>query len=242
MRWIYISPHLDDAVLSAGGLIYDQVQAGIPVEVWTITSGYPPTADLSPFARAAHTLWGVPSAVDVINTRRAEDSQALTLLGARYLHFDFLDCIYRRAPGGDWLYQEIFIPPHPTEADLPARIADALSAHLLPDDQLVCQFAIGSHVDHVLVRRAAELLNRPLHYLADQPYLFKSPVELQRHTAGLTPEPYPVSQSGFNAWLQACQAYATQLDGLFESPAQMRALYQQYWETSHGLQLWRMPL
>jgi hypothetical protein len=35
MRWIYLSPHLDDAALSAGGLIYEQTQAGIQVEIWT---------------------------------------------------------------------------------------------------------------------------------------------------------------------------------------------------------------
>ena len=43
MRWIYISPHLDDAVLSAGGLLYDQAQKGIPVEIWTVVCGYPET-------------------------------------------------------------------------------------------------------------------------------------------------------------------------------------------------------
>ncbi|MCE7860069.1 MAG: PIG-L family deacetylase, partial [Chloroflexi bacterium CFX2] len=30
MRWIYLSPHLDDAALSAGGWIFDQTRAGIP--------------------------------------------------------------------------------------------------------------------------------------------------------------------------------------------------------------------
>jgi LmbE family N-acetylglucosaminyl deacetylase len=33
MRWIYLSPHFDDAVLSCGGLIFDQAQAGTPVEI-----------------------------------------------------------------------------------------------------------------------------------------------------------------------------------------------------------------
>lgn len=41
MRWIYISPHLDDAVLSAGGLIYEQTRAGHEVEIWTFMCGFP---------------------------------------------------------------------------------------------------------------------------------------------------------------------------------------------------------
>ena len=29
MRWIYLSPHLDDAVLSCGGLIFEQSRQGL---------------------------------------------------------------------------------------------------------------------------------------------------------------------------------------------------------------------
>src|SRR5690606_25674008 len=47
MRWIYLSPHLDDAALSAGGWIYDQVQAGNSVEIWNLMCGLPPTTELS---------------------------------------------------------------------------------------------------------------------------------------------------------------------------------------------------
>jgi len=39
MRWIYISPHFDDAVLSCGGLIWEQTHKGITVEIWTVCAG-----------------------------------------------------------------------------------------------------------------------------------------------------------------------------------------------------------
>jgi hypothetical protein len=51
MRWIYISPHLDDAALSAGGLIHEQTQAGLPVEIWTLMSGFPLVDEVSPLAQ-----------------------------------------------------------------------------------------------------------------------------------------------------------------------------------------------
>ncbi|NTU55874.1 MAG: PIG-L family deacetylase, partial [Anaerolineales bacterium] len=49
MRWIYLSPHLDDAVLSAGGLIYEQTRSGTPVEIWTFMCGVPSGTEFSPF-------------------------------------------------------------------------------------------------------------------------------------------------------------------------------------------------
>jgi LmbE family N-acetylglucosaminyl deacetylase len=50
MRWIYLSPHFDDAVLSCGGLIFEQARQGIPIEIWTIFAGNPPPGPLSMFA------------------------------------------------------------------------------------------------------------------------------------------------------------------------------------------------
>jgi len=103
MRWIYLSPHLDDAALSAGGWIYDQVQAGNPVEIWTIMCGVPPTTELSPFAQVLHYQWGMETAEQVVLGRRQEDINAANILGAVTQHFDFLDCIYRQGKEGQWL-------------------------------------------------------------------------------------------------------------------------------------------
>ncbi|MDD2921893.1 MAG: PIG-L family deacetylase, partial [Anaerolineales bacterium] len=111
MRWIYISPHLDDAALSAGGLIYSQVRAGLDVEILTILSGFPPDA-ISPFAQDLHRQWGIAAAADLIRARRAEDTEAAKILGAKTIRLDYLDCIYRRGKNGNWLYADIFVPPH----------------------------------------------------------------------------------------------------------------------------------
>ncbi len=71
MRWIYISPHLDDAALSAGGFIYEQILDDNPVEIWTIVCGFPPPGELTPFAQALHQEWGTGSAEETVRTRRA---------------------------------------------------------------------------------------------------------------------------------------------------------------------------
>ena len=91
MRWIYLSPHLDDAVLSAGGLIYEQTRSGLSVEIWTFMCGYAPPGEVSSFAQLQHAQWGFSSAEETTRVRRQEDNIAASIVGARVVHFDFLD-------------------------------------------------------------------------------------------------------------------------------------------------------
>jgi len=240
MRWIYISPHLDDAALSAGGLIREQAKAGIPAEIWTMMAGIPPVEEVSPFAEALHQLWGFSSARETIASRRREDQAAASILGARTVYFDFPDCIYRRRPDGSWLYPEdVVIPPQSEDAELPALIAEAISMQLMPDDLMVCQFAVGRHADHVIVRAACELLNRPLWYLADIPYLFYQPGDLAPYLEGMSETVQPVSEAGFEAWTQSVWAYKSQLSTLFDSLEGLYAALREYWEDKKGISLWQ---
>lgn len=240
MRWIYLSPHLDDSILSAGGLIYEQARAGQPVEIWTFMCGYPPPGEVSPFAQFLHQQWGISEAAEVVTARRAEDVRAAKIAGAQAVHFDFLDCIYRRGKNGEWLYADVFVPPHEEEDGLPAQIAAEISARLQPDDELVCQFALGSHLDHVLVRRAAERLGRPLRYVVDIPYLFTYPDQLAPKTAGFKQNAQPVSEAGLKVWKEAVSAYSSQMGTLFESPEVMSQKFDQYWaENGKSVNLWQ---
>ncbi len=238
MRWIYISPHLDDAVLSAGGLIYEQARAGLAVEIWTIVCGFPPPGELTPFAQLLHSQWGTSSAEETVRIRRAEDLRAASILGAETLHFDVPDSIYRRAPDGEPLYQDIFVEPHEAVAGLPDQMAQAIAAHLRPDDQVACQFAIGGHVDHILVRQAAERLGRPLSYLADLPYLFNQPGELALKAAGMNVTSHPITEAGLGVWSEAILAYESQLGTLFDSLEKMEEAVRSYSQEWNGIPLW----
>jgi LmbE family N-acetylglucosaminyl deacetylase len=243
MRWIYLSPHLDDAVLSAGGLIYEQTKSGIPVEIWTLMCGYPPDGKYSTYAQQQHAQWGFTSAVEGIRIRREEDTRATARIGASVLHFDFLDCIYRRGGNGDWFYYDITDPPLEEDSELPAQIAEAVSARLRWDDMLVCQLSVGSHVDHVLARRAAELLGRPLLYDADIPYLFDKPHELEPKAAGMEESVHLVTESGLRAWQEAILEYKSQLPVLgnsFDSPEKAMGSIQSYWAEREGIPLWKV--
>jgi LmbE family N-acetylglucosaminyl deacetylase len=243
MRWIYLSPHLDDAVLSAGGLIYEQTKSGIPVEIWTFMCGYPPDGKYSPFAEFLHAEWNFSSAHEGIRIRRQEDKRAAARVGASVLHFEFLDCIYRRGANGEWLYYDISTPPRAEDAGLSSQIVEALSTRLMPDDVLVCQLSVGSHVDHVLVRQAAELLERPLLYDVDIPYLFYKPHELEPKAAGMKESVHSVTETGLQYWQDAILEYKSQLPVLgdsFNTVEKARESTQTYWAERKGIALWRV--
>jgi len=240
MRWIYLSPHLDDAVFSAGGLIYDQTKSGIPVEIWTFMAGTPTDTEFSPFAQLLHAQWGFASAEEAVRERREEDRQAAAIVGATVQHFDFLDCIYRRGNNGEWLYLGISFAPQPEDDELPQQIADAISPRLLPDDVLVCQLGVGSHVDHVLVRKAAELLDRPLIYDIDVPYILTKSEELEPKSVGMMEKTYRITEAGLKSWLDAAVTYKSQLAALgeaMETPEKARESIQAYWEEWKGIRL-----
>ena len=243
MRWIYLSPHLDDAVLSAGGLIYDQTHSDIPVEIWTFMCGYAPEDAVSPFAQLLHQMWGFSSAEETTRMRREEDKNAAAIVGAKVTHFDFLDCIYRRNTSGEWLYTDVFTAPAPEDAAIPAQIAETISTCLQPDDVLVCQLSVGSHVDHVLVRQGAELLGRSLRYDIDVPYIFYKPEELSQKSAGMEESVQTITEAGLRSWKEAALAYRSQLPLLgeaFETPEKARKSIQSYWEGYRGIRLLQM--
>ena len=241
MRYIYLSPHFDDAVLSCGGIILNQRKADIPVEIWNWMCGIP--ADdlpLSKLARSVHAEWELDSVKDVYAVRLAEDRLAASRVAAQTRNFNFLDCIYRRADDGTVLYpDEIFVPPHVNDNALVSEIAARINGNLRPGDVLVSPLSIGNHPDHVIVRRAAEQTGHPLHYYADIPYTIWHPAQFAEHTAGFVSEFMPVSKEELAGWQGAVAAYASQMAPLFLNEEMMRRAIQHYWEPEQGTQLFR---
>jgi LmbE family N-acetylglucosaminyl deacetylase len=181
---IYLSPHLDDAVLSCGGRIWQQVQAGERVLVVTVFAGAPAfDVPFSSFAQELHARWG--HLADAVVRRQEEDVEALALLRADAVHWPYTDCIYRRTPDGSFLYaseEALWGKVHPEEqglvAELATRIAasssrreDASSSRREDASSVVyAPLGVGRHVDHRVVRRAAEASGQTLVYYEDYPY------------------------------------------------------------------------
>ncbi|WP_427312649.1 PIG-L deacetylase family protein [Cupriavidus sp. H39] len=128
-----ISPHLDDAVFSCGGLI----AAARAARVVTVFAGVPP-ADLP--APDWDQAAGFASAEQAVLSRRREDNHALTMLGAHAVWLEFWDSQYGRRY-------------------TPQQLADALHTVLLTQTEGVVVAPLGLfHSDHALVHDACRLL------------------------------------------------------------------------------------
>jgi LmbE family N-acetylglucosaminyl deacetylase len=94
---LFLSPHLDDIVLSCGGQIAQLVRSGRRVHVVTVFAGdAAPEAAVSPHVQELHERWKL----DPHNPspgRRAEDRAALKMISAsiQVTHLPFPDCVYR---------------------------------------------------------------------------------------------------------------------------------------------------
>ena len=141
-RAIFLSPHLDDAVLAAGALIARRVAAGDPVEVWTFFTRGPPLETLPPERR----VFGDYAA------RLDEDARALARLGASRRLLGFVERIWREPPLARTL--DVFTtPPARDFPNLPAMRA-AVREALATGADVYAPLGIGNHIDHVEVALA----------------------------------------------------------------------------------------
>lgn len=231
MRWIYLSPHFDDAVYSCGAAIWQQTRAGETVEIWTICAGDPPAGrPLTPFASLLHARWGLTE--QAVAARRLEDAAACRLVGALTRRFEIPDCIYRYHPlTGQPIVQDEqglwSTGPHP-EPWLVAQLSQSLAAELGAGTRLATPLAVGNHTDHHLVRLAAEGLGRPLWYYPDAPYAMRSQDAGVYYTSARRVSPEKLSAAGLSAWQEAAAAYASQLSTFWEDREALDAAYEVY--------------
>lgn len=241
MDWIYLSPHFDDAAFSCGGLIWTLVQSGQQVAIWTICAGNPPPGPLSPFAHELHARWGIQG--NPVVQRKQEDLASCRIMGASSYHFPVPDCIYRRShEEGSFLYnseEAIFGPVNSQEGALINQLKDDLGRLIPPRSRIVCPLTVGDHVDHQLVRAAAERLSRQVWYYADFPYIQMHPSQLAPKIGGLGSEDFHLSESALGAWIDASAAYRSQINSFWTSPDAMEEAIRDYYRESRGFHLWR---
>jgi LmbE family N-acetylglucosaminyl deacetylase len=225
---VYLSPHLDDAVLSCGGLIHQQKQQGFQPLVITCFAGVPDYQALSPFAIMQHQRWG--ETAHPIEHRRQEDVLAMACLGAAYEHWDYLDCIYRRHPeSGEFLYtteEALFSAVASVEHYLVDELAARLKRAFLAQNVLIyAPLAVGQHVDHQLVSQAALRLRDDgflVWLYEDYPYAEdaqKIAKALQCWASPPKPTVHILREEDMAAKIAAVRCYASQLATLFGDEA-----------------------
>lgn len=246
MRWIYLSPHFDDVALSCGGMVWQQVRAGQVLEAWTICAGAPAKGGpLSGFARSLHKRW--KTGVEAVPIRLQEDEAAMHRLGVQFRYWDLLDCIYRHLPDGSWLVNDepdLWKPVHPKEAGVVAGLRDWLVEGLSPSDRLVSPLTLGNHVDHSLVRAAAEQaadqVGCSVWYYPDYPYAVRpNSDQVGKVGTGWQKVCQPISDEGLRAWQEVIACYESQISTFWSGRAAMNAALRDYWQKGGGSCLWQ---
>jgi len=242
MEWIYLSPHLDDIALSCGGLVWEQANAGDRPTIWSLCAGDPPGGELSPFAESLQSRWNTGGESAAI--RRSEDAHACARLAAAYRHFSIPDCIYRKSPqDGRPLYtseEAIFGLLDPVEQPLVDAVSNEIRQSLPAEAALVCPLTVGGHVDHRLVRAAAEKLGRPLWYYADYPYVERYGEQVPELLPGGCEEVlWKVSGEGMQAWFDSVATHRSQIGSFWPDIESMESALQHYYQENGGIPLWR---
>jgi LmbE family N-acetylglucosaminyl deacetylase len=229
---IYLSPHFDDVVLSCGGQIAERRMAQQPVSVAIVFGGEPNYDKLSPFAQEVHSR---PHATErLMNQRWQEEQRALSILQATPRPGSFLDCIYRMdGERTRWLYdsqEALFGEIDPVEEeDLLMEVTQSIVS-LAPEPEqcvLYAPLAIGNHVDHQVVHRAAKDLQHGgyrIRYYEDYPYVVREAEGLTEALArwGAGGQWHPafvlLNDTSLRRKIEAIKSYRTQHAVLFPDP------------------------
>ena len=238
MKALFLSPHLDDAVFSAGNMILNLVDAGYEVEVITyFTKSF---LDPEGFALACQLDKGLDTSVDYMLWRRREDERSNRLLGASVVHLNLPEAPHRGYENADMLFAERL----PTD-DLDREL-DEIGQTLLDDDTVSLVFlpaGIGNHVDHHQVRDSVERLRfqypeRDFFIWYDQPYLMNAKTVPEHEFCGtnctdlldyLPSRVFALDGAAYQSRkMKGCAAYETQIPFQFGSTRGMEQQFGDY--------------
>jgi len=211
-----LSPHLDDAAFSCGGLMALLADSG-----WHVCIATAFTATVLPatgFALACQLDKGLAPDVDYMALRRAEDRDAGTILGVSDLrHLGLPEAPHRGYESAPALFGEVHADDGVWRplADLVAALVDELHPALVLAPQ-----GLGGHVDHrQLIRSVLETLPAgQVAWYRDTPYAIRDPAAA--HDPLLPPLPpasAPIGPALGRKVAAAC-AYGSQVSFQFGGP------------------------
>jgi len=241
-RLLAISPHLDDVVLSVGGIVARMAENGADVVVGTVFTAdtpHPPVS--SPIIEELNKRWNLGSSPMAF--RRMEDVAAVIALGARVTHGGLPDAIYRTDRERNCLYPTrtgVFSAPSHEDDIFPAL--NKLLVRWMEDfqpDCILCPLAVGRHVDHVITsesfRNVALGQNLNVFLYEDFPYStarfppgFPDSVEAAlRRTKWTVTHPEAVSVD-VSAKIDAILKYDSQINDLFGDAHQLQIVLKRH--------------
>lgn len=152
-KFIFISPHYDDAIGSCGCLIDLLSKKNYNVDVLTVFSQQY-IGDKSKLAQDFLEFCGLE---DGVIERKMENQKACSYLHANIIDFPFYDAIYRKDTHGNWLYtsfMELFGQVNEQDKLLfQALVKKIQCQYISKESYLFFPSAKGGHVDHKIVKQ-----------------------------------------------------------------------------------------
>ncbi len=232
---LFLSPHLDDAVLSCGDYIVKLLQDGEKVKVVTIFTGYPVEGELSDAAKKFHEECGCGN--EPIKYRCAEDAAAMNYIGCEYSHLGLYECLYRKDDSGKNIYsdlEDIYHLDFDAERAYIQQTRNLLLQELENYDYIYAPLGIGNHADHLLVHSIIEDIKKikemKVFYYQDFPYVINSCIN---NITIDSAHPYckrifELSEKDILTKLAAIRLYNSQIKILFDSDEHMQSCVYEY--------------
>ena len=224
----FISPHLDDAALSAGSLMsylsrYTSVHV---INVFTQPDKPPFTYSAKSFIKQC----GFSDAQKLYAQRKKEDAFALENIAHHITNLDFTDALWRKRQCNNWTLQKIAAIIPESIHLYPTYYLHVLSGTIDSDDQstltslrhvlqhtidngiVFSPLGIGNHVDHLIVHAACQNLFVPTIYWLDLPYALRSATQIKEKPMYSFKYSTHTNQKG-----ELIRKYQTQYSALFKA-------------------------
>lgn len=226
---VFVSPHLDDAILSCGGLIshLSKKTEVVVVNVFTDGGKSPYSLSVKKFLKSC----GYNSSKELFEARVKEDSEVFSVLKITPINLGITDGLFRKKRNLSALMKHLgkFLPEvsyvYPTyfhivkgrisgwDKRLLNDISENLKGIIKQDFVVFCPFGVGRHVDHMIAREVCRMNFRNVIYWEDFPYSLNNSVDMNFIKEN------GLERLGYDAnWTQKSaliKGYKTQVKGLF---------------------------
>lgn len=239
-EYLFLSPHLDDVILSCGMYIHKLIQSNSKVIIATVFSGSIQPQYLSPLARWFHSACKLGN--NAMTVRRLEDKNVCKFIKADSIHLNLQECLYRKNANGSHRYlreSNIYNANLNKEKDTINKINLILKNKFKLNnfEKIYIPLGIGRHIDHLILREAVETLCtkgdiniRKVNYYEDIPYACNNrdvnwKIKL---TKGLNYHSYNINEEEFNIYIKAISLYKSQVHMLWYNNTEMRRQLKNY--------------
>lgn len=247
-KYAVISPHLDDGILSCGDYIKKIIDDGNEVTIITVFTGYPKSDGLSKAAKRYHSDCFLSD--DSMEHRKEEDILACSLLGCKYMHLNYYECLYRKDKNNDYIYpvlENIYHLDEVRDNDYAKKLKEEILFLVEKYDYILAPLGLGNHADHLMVskimKEIAKNSKSTVFFYEEIPYIYSIyKINKRIKIEGMIPFVVGLSEYQWKLKTQAILCYRSQLHIIwkneYERLKQLKEIAHMHNNNNYSIQLW----